>query len=314
MQLLPVGRIAAQRIVAFGQARPQVEVAALSVFDRIAVDPNVFVGVRDPGFIVGVEQCAGAGDVVNPRRFDVDVDVFVEVRRVERYGDFRCEAANPRMERRFGRVDRNDRGFAADCAGRRLALREIARHLVVVLRVGVPGQRDLPEIGFPGDLRGIAGVGREIARIDRGINPVAAVGDTAFEVGALRGLFGRALFARDVGDFQLFAGVIAASGERAVLAVPGDEHIGDFGDRVAFEAAGLSERDVRQRMEGHGERRKAFAVAERTLVRICVIARTGNGAEQYAAQQHAEYHLAFHLILTSVLGNIPNPGSSSICS
>ena len=292
-----------QGVGAFCLARPLVEIGSLTVFDRVAREPYVVVGVLDALFVVCVQQRAGPGYVVYARRLDVNVDVVVEILRVERYRDLRCQPAQPCVDRRLGRIDRQQRCFAPDRPGFRFVGREVAGHLIVVPRqfgVGLPCRGDSSEILLQSDFFGISGVCREVAHVGHGVDPVTSVGYVVREFGPLRGLLGRVSFPFGVRNLHLLPCPVTASCERAVFIVPCDEDIFDFGDLVAFEAAGFSEGEVRKGLKGHGERYAAFALADRFRLRVQVVAHTGTESEQHAAQQQVVYRFAFHPFQSSV--------------
>ena len=292
-----------QGVGAFCQARPLVEIGSLTVFDRVAGEPYVVVGVLDALFVVCVQQRAGPGYVVYARGLDVDIDVVIEILRVERYRDFRCQTAQPCVDRRLGRIDRQQRRFAPDRSGFRFVGREVAGHLIVVPRQfggGLPCRGDPPEILLQSDFFSISGACREIAHVGHGVDPVTSVGNVAREFGPLRGLFCRASFPVGVRNLHLLPCPVGVSRERAVFVVPCDEDIFDFGDLVAIEAAGFSEGEVRKGLKGHGERYAAFALADRSRVRFQVVAHTGTESEQHAAQQQVIYRFAFHPFQSSV--------------
>ena len=277
---------AVERVVAFGQLGPLVEIVAVGEVERVAVFVEV-LRTFDTRGVVGFEQGAGPRNVVDVDRLDVDIRVLVELLRIEGDRDFRRGTANPGVQRLPGAVDPNQFGFALGFRGRS-ARTEVARHLVVgryVVRL--PRQRDSPEFLFVVERILIGGIGAQVAHVSGRVDAVAAVGDVAAELGALRRGIGDAA-AVDVRNFQFLVREIAVAAEMSVGVVPDDEKIVDGADGIAGRTAGAAQFGGSGRVESRAQRYAALSVARRCDFVVDFVVRATCEAPKDAAQQQSE--------------------------
>ncbi len=227
-------------------------VPVLSVVGPGAVDDLLALG-DELSLLVGrvlVAQLAGAGDILDGDRFEVDEDSLLERRAVVGHRHLRGGAADPGVERRGLGVEAQQRGLLLDLAGRR----EEAQHLVVGGDVAlVPREEDRLQTFDRADLVGTI---VEPAHVGHGVDVVVAVGDAfAQREGRARGLRlgrgavgrGGALLLLDLvpaGAFALGEGVFLHQIALAVI----EQHAEapDAADRVARRAG----RPVERRHEG----------------------------------------------------------------